>query len=191
MRLSIIATQMLAASALAMPAALKRRQGQEIEAEGGDQVSGGPSALSNPVINNGQMVDSSLVTGSGGGADGAGAGDFINNAFGNSIVHVNSNSANKDNLVINPTTISSNGNGGPTANGNHDNLGDTQNVFPGFRKRDSWVTAGAVDSHWVDAVPYYPAVPLYAPGFAYFPVAPVGPQVTHNQQNAAIVQNQA
>ncbi|KAJ1857860.1 hypothetical protein GGF49_001689 [Coemansia sp. RSA 1853] len=184
MRLSIVLAQVLAATAMAHPAILKR-DGQEIEAEVGDSVSGGPAAVSNPNVNNGNQVDSSLVT-----TGGSDAGDFINNAFGNSITHINSNSANKDNIVINPTTVTSNGNGGPTANGDANNLGDTQNVFPGFRKRETWVTGSEFESHWQGAVPVYPGmVPYYPYPQAFY--VPVEPQVNINHQNAAIVQNQA
>ncbi|KAJ2342920.1 hypothetical protein GGF43_005816, partial [Coemansia sp. RSA 2618] len=173
----------LAASVMAAPARINRREAQEIEAEAGDSVSGGPAAISSPNVNNGNSVDSSLITN--GGAD---QGDFINNAFGNSITHVNSNSANKDNIVINPTTVTTDGNSGLTANGNANALGNTQNGF--IRKRDSWVTGGTFESHSDGFVPFYPGfVPLYAPAPIFY--APVGPQVNHNQQNAAIVQNQA
>ncbi|KAJ2342921.1 hypothetical protein GGF43_005817, partial [Coemansia sp. RSA 2618] len=96
---------------MAAPLRLARRDGQEIEAEAGDSISGGSAAINNPNVNNGFQVDSSLITN-----NGAGQGDFINNAFGNSITHINTNSANKDNIVINPTTVTSNGNNGLTAN---------------------------------------------------------------------------
>ncbi|KAJ2608222.1 hypothetical protein H4S08_004527 [Coemansia sp. RSA 1365] len=123
MRFSLIIAQALIATAMAAPTVF-RRDAQEIEAEGGDSNSGGPAAISNPLINNGQQIDSSLVTG------GSSAGDLINNAFGNAVTHINSNSANKDNIVINPSVVTSNGNNGLTANGDENALGAAQNVAP-------------------------------------------------------------
>ncbi|KAJ2157897.1 hypothetical protein GGF46_004183 [Coemansia sp. RSA 552] len=179
MRLSLYLAPALAACAVAVP--LTKRQ--EIEAETGDSVSGGPAAISSPNVNNGNQVDSSLVTG------GGEAGDFINNAFGNSITHVNSNTANKGNIVINPSTVTSGGNEGLTANGDQNSLGDSQNIFP-FVKRDAIVTGGAWESHGVNYVPVYPSWGL-APAWNYVPYPQPIAQVNTNQQNAAIVQNQS
>ncbi|KAJ2793944.1 hypothetical protein H4R21_005695 [Coemansia helicoidea] len=141
MRLSIIVIQALAASVLAAPAYLKRT-GEAIEAAGGDNVSGGPAAVSNPNVNNGDQVDSSLMVNGG-----EGDGDFINNAFGNSITHVNSNQSNKGNLVINPSMTTSDGNSGATANGNQNHLGDSQDVFPEMWKRAGRGPGGHSSQH--------------------------------------------
>ncbi|KAJ2667909.1 hypothetical protein IWW42_005607 [Coemansia sp. RSA 1085] len=177
MKLSLIFAQALVATVLAYPVTFKR-DAQEIEAEAGDSISGGPAALSNPNINNGKQIDSSLIAS--GGPD---AGDLVNNAFGNSFININTNSANKDNLVINPTTITSNGNSGMTANGNQNGLGNTQDIFPSVFKRDTFINGGTFDSHWAGAVPVYPGVvPLYPP-IAY---APLAAQVNHNHQGATI-----
>ncbi|KAJ2077747.1 hypothetical protein H4R24_004934 [Coemansia sp. RSA 988] len=129
MRLSLIIAQALVATALASPIVFKR-ESQEIEAEGGDAVSGGPAAISSPNINNGEQIDSSLITGK------SGAGDIINNPVGNSVTNVNTNSSNKGNIVINPSVITSNGNSGLTANGDDNAMGASQEVGPGkFRRR--------------------------------------------------------
>ncbi|KAJ2777636.1 hypothetical protein H4R18_005047 [Coemansia javaensis] len=178
MRLSLIVAQALAATALAAPALVRR---QAIEAEAGDSVSGGPSAISNPTINNGDMIDSSLITN---GSEGEG--DLVNNAFGNSITHINSNQANKDNLVINPTFVSSGGNSGSTANGNQNHLGDSQDVYPGFiRRRDAIVTNASFNPQFAAGFGYPQAA--YAPVFAGYQPPTINGQV----QNAAIIQNQA
>ncbi|KAJ2720517.1 hypothetical protein GGI07_004562 [Coemansia sp. Benny D115] len=182
MRFSLIVAQVFAATALAAPALIKR---QEFEVESGDSVSGGPAAVSNPNVNNGQQIDSSLITS---GSDGA---NNFANVFGSSFTKVNSNSANKDNIVINPSTTTINGNSGATANGAHNNIGDSQNVIPGvfglFRKRDVVVTGGVFEH-------FYPEHPVF---FGVDPYAPIGFEYVHpvpasfNQQNAAIIQNRA
>ncbi|KAJ2713510.1 hypothetical protein H4R19_002213 [Coemansia spiralis] len=172
MRLSLIVIQALAMSALAAPALLRR---QDIAAASGDSVSGGPAAVSNPNVNNGEQTDSSLIV-SGGASDG----DFINNAFGNSITHVNSNQANKGNLVINPSFTTSDGNSGATANGNQNHLGDSQDMYPGLWRRDVVFNNGR---------PH--AQPVAAPPGAVQLVARPPGHVNANHQDASIVQNQA
>ncbi|KAJ2803013.1 hypothetical protein H4R20_003060 [Coemansia guatemalensis] len=129
MRISLIVAQALAATALAAPTVF-RRTPQEIEAEGGDAFSNGSAAISSPNINNGEQVDSSLITGK------SGAGDIINNPVGNSVTNVNTNSANKGNIVINPSVVTSNGNNGLNANGDENALGASQDIGPvQLRKR--------------------------------------------------------
>ncbi|KAJ1728331.1 hypothetical protein LPJ61_004087 [Coemansia biformis] len=186
MRLSLIVAQALAASVLAAPAVFKR-QSQGIEAETGDSVSGGPAAVSNPNVNNGDQVDGSLIV------NGSEDGDFINNAFGNSITHVNSNQANKGNLVINPSVVTSNGNDGWTANGNQNHLGDSQDVIPGLWRRDAVFTnVATTNARFAHDVPlaYYPQV-FYTPPVAAYPAGYPAAHVSDNRQQASIVQNQA
>ncbi|KAJ2448959.1 hypothetical protein EV183_005161 [Coemansia sp. RSA 2336] len=174
MKLSLILVQALAATVLAYPVVIKR-DAQEIEAEAGDSFSGGPAAISNPTINNGKQTDSSLIV-----AGGTDTGDLVNNAIGNSFININSNSANKDNLVINPTTITSNGNSGATANGNQNSLGNSQDIFPSVFKRDIVINSGAFAPGFAGAVPVQPPAAR----------APVAAPANHNHQGATIVQNQ-
>ncbi|KAJ1862191.1 hypothetical protein LPJ73_000826 [Coemansia sp. RSA 2703] len=182
MRFVLLIAQAFALSALAAPTSFKR---QQISNEEGSSVSGGPSAVSNPVVNNGEMVDSSLITS---GDDGA---NNFANVFGSSFTKINSNSANKDNIVINPSTTTFNGNSGQTANGNGNNIGDTQNVVPGlvglFGKRDAIFTGGVIDN-------YYPGHPvLFGVEPAYIHPVFVDPFIGSaniNHQDATIVQNQ-
>ncbi|KAJ1643573.1 hypothetical protein J3B02_004498 [Coemansia erecta] len=182
MRFLLLAVQTFVISALAAPTVFKR---QEIANEGGDSVSGGPAAVSNPNVNNGQQIDSSLITS---GSDGE---NTFANVFGSSFTKVNSNSANKDNIVINPSITTVNGNSGETANGVGNNIGDSQQVVPGFfgmfGKRDAIVTGGVLDDYHPVQPVFFGVEPAFVhPAFVY-PVAGAG---SINHQNAAIIQNQ-
>ncbi|KAI9503540.1 hypothetical protein GGI25_003663 [Coemansia spiralis] len=191
MRLSILAAQCLAAtSVLAAPSLFVRDggDGQEIEAETGDSVSNGPAAVSNPNINNGLQIDSSLI---GKGEEGQ---NIISNVFGASFTNVKSNTANKDNIVINPTTVNTSGNEGSTANGKGNNIGDSNTVVPGLRRRDVRAAGGVLESYYVQ--PVYAHAPIYAapgpaiafPNFGYG--GPYAGHANYNFQDASIVQNQ-
>ncbi|KAJ1728076.1 hypothetical protein LPJ72_005636 [Coemansia sp. Benny D160-2] len=182
MRLSLLVIQCVTASAVLAAPALRARSNEEIEAEAGDSLSSGPAAISNPNINNGEQIDSSFID------DGStSGGDVFANNFGMTITNVKSNSANKDNIVINPTTVNSNGNAGKTANGQGNNIGDSETVVPGVLfKRDAIVNGGVLDSYY------------FQPGFAYapypglgYPVPYAGGSFNYNFQDATIVQNQA
>ncbi|KAJ1722786.1 hypothetical protein LPJ53_002842 [Coemansia erecta] len=114
---------------------------QEIANSSGPSVASGSSAISNPTINNGQQIDSSLIIGNPLGEDGGvaspesqGGGDVFANVVGGSFTEVNSNSANKDNIVANSHTTTFNGDSGETVNGDLNNIGDSQQVVT-FRRR--------------------------------------------------------
>ncbi|KAJ1890696.1 hypothetical protein LPJ66_007325 [Kickxella alabastrina] len=172
MRLSLIIAQALAATALASPAMFKR---QDIEAESGNQVSGGPSSISTPTVNNGQLLDSSFVS------SGTAGSDVYANNIGTSFTTVNSNSANKGNINNNVHVTTVNGNSGLTANGANNNIGGAQNayypadIFSIFTKRDSVVTGAKPVDHPVltaaavgEPVYAYPGYPGYGyPGYGY------------------------
>ncbi|KAJ2237662.1 hypothetical protein H4R99_000931 [Coemansia sp. RSA 1722] len=182
MRFLLLAVQAFAISALAAPTVFKR---QEISNDGGDSVSGGPAAVSNPNVNNGHQVDSSLIA-----SDSDGANTFAN-VFGSSFTKVNSNSANKDNIVINPSITTVNGNSGQTANGVGNNIGDSQDIVPGFfgmfRKRDAVLTGGVLDNYYPGSPVFFGAEPVFVhPAFGY----PIAGPVNVNHQDASIVQNQ-
>ncbi|KAJ2402857.1 hypothetical protein GGI23_000417 [Coemansia sp. RSA 2559] len=191
MRLSLFVAQCAAASAVLAAPGILVRSNEEIEAEGGDSLSNGPAAISNPNINNGLQVDSSFVD------DGsASGGDVFANNFGTSFTNIKSNSANKDNIVINPTTINSSGNAGKTANGEGNNIGDSETVVPGglFRK-DARFTGGTLESYYVQPgyahAPVYAAPVVYSPHVGYgYAVPYAGGQVNYNFQDGSIVQNQ-
>ncbi|KAI8321118.1 hypothetical protein GQ54DRAFT_262366 [Martensiomyces pterosporus] len=154
---------------------------QEVGFTGGDSVSGGPSAISNLNVNNGWQSDSSLFAGSGSGATGAG-GNTFNNVIGSSFSTVNSNSANKDNIVINPSEISVSGNDGWTANGDGNHLGPVQNNFDGHGRVPFFKRGGDVvfaDNHHqadVAAIGFIgaalPARPFVVPAAGYALQAP-------------------
>ncbi|KAJ1663736.1 hypothetical protein IW140_004662 [Coemansia sp. RSA 1813] len=191
MRLSVLLAQCAAATTVLAAPSLLVRSNEEIEAEGGDSLSNGPAAVSNPNINNGFQVDSSLVDD--GSKDG---GDIFANNFGTSFTNVKSNSANKDNIVINPTTVNSNGNAGKTANGQGNNIGDSETVVPGVLfRRDARVIGGTLESYY--AQPGYAYAPVYGAPVNYAPYAGfgyagpyAGAQANYNFQDASIVQNQ-
>ncbi|KAJ2823073.1 hypothetical protein IWW50_003940 [Coemansia erecta] len=104
---------LLAASALAAPAALHRRQLP------GDSVNG-PTALSNPNINNGAQDDGVLKdTESFDGAQ-------IINPIGNDLTKVNENTNVHDNVLQNPNFNVAHDTQGPAV------VGNDNEVFPGF-----------------------------------------------------------
>ncbi|KAJ1998841.1 hypothetical protein H4R26_005304, partial [Coemansia thaxteri] len=155
MQLALLVAQVLAVSALAAPVVFKR---QQISSDGGDSVSAGSTAVSNPIVNNGEMVDSSIIN------NGSDGGDTFANVIGSSFTKVTSNNSNKDNIVINPSTTTVNGNSGQTANGMDNHVGDTQHVagVPALWRRNA-VFSGAVldDVHYGyghEAVYDYPQI---------------------------------
>ncbi|KAJ2785944.1 hypothetical protein GGI15_001754 [Coemansia interrupta] len=143
MRFTLVAAivQVFAVAALAAPTAMQFRR-QELANSSEPSVSSGSSAISNPTINNGQQIDSSLIIGGNPlGEDGGaaspgsqGAGDVFANVVGGSFTDINSNSANKDNIVANSHTTTFNGDSGETVNGDLNNIGDSQQVAA-FRRR--------------------------------------------------------
>ncbi|KAJ1798730.1 hypothetical protein LPJ75_006795, partial [Coemansia sp. RSA 2598] len=135
MRFSVIFLQALVAGALAAPMGSMMKR-QEVSSSNGAAVSSGSSAVSNPNINNGNQIDSSLIVG--GPAAGAGeveaqdpgsAGDKVfADVMGASFTEINTNSANKDNIVANAHITTINGNEGETINGEASNIGDSQRI---------------------------------------------------------------
>ncbi|PIA14136.1 hypothetical protein COEREDRAFT_82961 [Coemansia reversa NRRL 1564] len=160
---------------------------QQIGSDSGPTVADGPSAVSNPNINNGQQAQNSLVDGSNKG------GNVFQGLTGNTFSDSVSNLGISDNNFVNPSQTSVSGNKGDTANGEGNHIGDFIQAATGFgpiRKRD------AVFNNFDHAAwGYHPVFPVYAPvyGVPVYPhpgfVAPVA-HVNHNSQNAAIVQNQ-
>ncbi|KAJ2868742.1 hypothetical protein FB639_004826, partial [Coemansia asiatica] len=127
---------LIAGTALAAPMSTMMRR-QEMFNSSGASVSGGSSAVSNPNINNGEQIDSSLIVGgqaAGAGLeaqapeDAAAGGNVFANVMGTSFTEVNSNSANKDNIVVNAHLTTINGDEGETINGQANNIGDSQRV---------------------------------------------------------------
>ncbi|KAJ2355315.1 hypothetical protein IWW50_000673 [Coemansia erecta] len=201
--MQIFATLLVAATAVIA---------QQVGSDQGPTVASGPSAVSNPNVNNGEQFTNSLLS----------TGNEGHNIFegleGNSFSNVKSNTGMSDNNFVNPSTSHVQGNTGATANGEHNNIGDFFDAggFVPFHKRDAifnngagfgyggYPAVGGYAPHAVYAQPAYAPVyahPAYAPVYAHpaayaRPVAahpaafPVG-QINHNQQNAAIVQNQA
>ncbi|KAJ2380714.1 hypothetical protein GGI05_006218, partial [Coemansia sp. RSA 2603] len=134
MRFTLIAVivQVFAVATLAAPT-VKQFRRQEVANSSGPSVASGSSAISNPTINNGQQIDSSLIIGNPLGEDGGvaspesqGGGDIFANVVGGSFTDINSNSANKDNIVANSHTTTFNGASGETVNGDLNNIGDSQ-----------------------------------------------------------------
>ncbi|KAJ2726274.1 hypothetical protein GGI07_000751 [Coemansia sp. Benny D115] len=131
----------------------------------------------NPNINNGFQIDSSVIVG-GGGIDGSEApepaaqgGSNFANVVGASFTEVNSNSANKDNIVINASTTTVNGDSGDTTNGVGNNIGDTQHTSGGLARRDVvFNNGGHLPPHHVVAV---------EPVFAPFVVPPFSGEFVH------------
>ncbi|KAJ2803535.1 hypothetical protein H4R20_002856 [Coemansia guatemalensis] len=161
---------------------------QQIGSDGGPTVADGPSAVSNPNINNGQQAQNSLVDGSDKG------GNVFQGLSGNTFTDSTTNFGLSDSNFINPSKTSVSGNSGATTNGAGNQIGDILSGATGFgpfRKRDA-----VFNNYDHPAWGYQPAFPIYAPvyGFPVYPhpgfAAPVA-SVNHNGQNAAIVQNQA
>ncbi|KAI8319982.1 hypothetical protein GQ54DRAFT_12050, partial [Martensiomyces pterosporus] len=218
MRISILAAQFFAVAAIAAPVTFKREPGilkrepnvfkrepvvfkrQEIASDGGDSISGGPAAISDTDVNSGTKIDSSVIS------NGSEGENSFANVFGSSFTKVTSNSSNKGNININPSSTVINGNSGQTANGVGNGVGDVENgghrrraasvdrrgVFVGDRPIDNAVVVIGGDSFFNDPLvvhdPFvdgllfdYPHDPRFGP--------PAG-HVNVNHQDATIVQNQ-
>ncbi|KAJ2704090.1 hypothetical protein FB645_003565 [Coemansia sp. IMI 203386] len=105
---------------------------QEIGFTDGPSIADGPSAVSNPNVNNGWQADSSLFSGgSTGGSSAQPGANVFNDVVGSTFTSINSNSAFKDNIVNNPSKVSVSGDKGWTANGDGNQLGPVENVFSG------------------------------------------------------------
>ncbi|KAJ2778875.1 hypothetical protein H4R18_004335 [Coemansia javaensis] len=163
-----------ATTAVTLLAALSMTVAQEIGFTDGANVVDGPNAISNPVVNNGWMSDSSLISGLGGSS--SAAPDVFNNVAGSDFVSVNANMAIKDNLVNNPSFTGVSGNSGWTANGDSNQLGPVSNAF-GVHKRGGDVIFAdnhhQVNSQVAAAVPAAPlayAWPYFQPFVAAAPL---------------------
>ncbi|PIA14135.1 hypothetical protein COEREDRAFT_82959 [Coemansia reversa NRRL 1564] len=184
---------------------------QQIGSDQGPNVSNGPSAVSNPNVNNGQQLQNSLVSG------GSKGGNVFEDLVGNTFIDSASNVGISDNNFVNPSSTSVSGNTGATTNGQGNSIGDFFGAIPGgipigFHKRDAvfnnyghgqvgypvgYAPHGAPVHVLPAPVYHHPVyVPVHHVQASYPAVAPrpvgypVG-QVNHNSQNAAIVQNQA
>ncbi|KAJ1847266.1 hypothetical protein LPJ73_004297 [Coemansia sp. RSA 2703] len=189
---------------------------QQIGSEEGPSVSSGPTAVSNPNVNNGWQAQNSLFDS--GHKGGNVFQDLVGNTFSDSV----SNTATNDNNFVNPSQTKVSGNTGATTNGEGNHIGDVFSQgfggFAPFGKRDAvfnnygYGHAGypAVYGGYHSAAPVYAHPVAYAPArpVAYAPVrpvsyAPVRPvtyapayapafpaQYNHNVQKASIVQNQ-
>ncbi|KAJ2770085.1 hypothetical protein IWQ56_002300 [Coemansia nantahalensis] len=118
--MQLFATLLVAASAV---------MAQQIGSDQGTTVSSGPSAISNPNVNNGQQFQNSLVSA------GSKGGNVFEGLTGNTFVDSASNMGMSDNNMINPAHTSVQGNSGATANGEGNFIGD---MFQGgFMRRDA------------------------------------------------------
>ncbi|KAJ1809455.1 hypothetical protein LPJ75_004386 [Coemansia sp. RSA 2598] len=106
---------------------------QEIGFTDGPSFANGPSAISNPNVNNGWQSDSSLFSGGSASGSAQPQANVFNDVVGSTFTSINSNSAFKDNIVNNPSKVSVSGNEGWTANGDGNHLGAVENVFDGAR----------------------------------------------------------
>ncbi|KAJ1949577.1 hypothetical protein EC988_004719 [Linderina pennispora] len=206
---TFILAPILAALAIASP--VHRRQ--QVGSAQGDAIDTGANAISSPNINEGTQVEDSIIDNS------SDAGSTSAGNFGTSVTKVNSNSVNKGNIVVNPSTTTTSGNTGTTVDGFGNQVGDDFGILPfltdflakrdiverALAKRDI-VERGPVRRSAIFASPDFvdPFDLGYFPG-QYLPVGfpvdvpvalPVGfavaPGSSHNQvQNAGIVQNQA
>ncbi|KAJ2596421.1 hypothetical protein GGF39_003453 [Coemansia sp. RSA 1721] len=138
----------------------------------GASVSSGSAAVSSPNVNNAEQIDSSLIVGGGGQPGGAGAeleapqdagGNVFADVMGSSFTQINSNSANKDNIVTNAHLTTINGDQGETTNGEANNIGDSQHVAGFVRRRDVVVNNGAPIQPVVLLNNQFESVPVFVP----------------------------
>ncbi|KAJ2077577.1 hypothetical protein H4R24_005049 [Coemansia sp. RSA 988] len=125
--MQIFATLLVAASAVLA---------QQIGSDQGPNVASGPSAVSNPNVNNGQQLQNSLVS------SGSKGGNVFEDLVGNTFIDTTSNVGISDNNFVNPSTTTVSGNSGATTNGEGNHIGDFVSGIPGglgfgFRKRDA------------------------------------------------------
>ncbi|KAJ2829757.1 hypothetical protein IWW50_000672 [Coemansia erecta] len=177
---------------------------QQVGSSSEGTFSGGENAVSNPNINNGQQFTNALVDG------GDKGGNVFHGLKGNQFSDVTSNTGLSDNNFINPSQDNVEGNHGETTNGVGNNIGDfVQGLggVGGFHRRDVIRRRDFIDrrsasrrdavvnnfghseawGHPIAVEPFAPVVGVPVRPHAGF----AGPgHVNHNQQNAAIVQNQ-
>lgn len=107
---------------------------QQVGSESGAKLSDGPSAVSNPNVNNGWQSQNSLFNS---GSDG---GNVFHDLHGNKFSSKLSNSAVNDNNFVNPSQSHVMGNKGDTTNGEGNHIGD---VLDGvFHKRGGAIYGG-------------------------------------------------
>ncbi|KAJ2850601.1 hypothetical protein IWW36_001782 [Coemansia brasiliensis] len=170
---------------------------QQLGSDGGSTVAGGPSAVSNANVNNGEQSTNSLLsTGESGGNEFSGV---TNSKFSSSL----SNVGLSDNNIVNPSSSSTSGNSGPTTNGEHNHIGNDVIPHHRFLRRSAvynnyggydyphpaagYAPAPYAPVHY--AQPVYP-YPVYAqPVYAH--PAPYAAGANRNYQSASIVQNHA
>ncbi|KAJ2467138.1 hypothetical protein GGI02_004133 [Coemansia sp. RSA 2322] len=105
---------------------------QQIGSEEGPSVSNGPTALSNPNVNNGWQSQNSLIN------NGVDGGNVFEGLSGNTFNKALSNSAISDTNFINPSQSHVAGNNGPTTNGEGNMIGDFfGGGAAGFHRRDA------------------------------------------------------
>ncbi|KAJ2714038.1 hypothetical protein H4R19_001936 [Coemansia spiralis] len=175
--MQLFATLLVAASAV---------MAQQIGSDQGSTVSGGPAAVSNPNVNNGQQFQNSLVDA------GSKGGNVFEGLTGNTFVDSASNVGMMDNNMINPSRTSVQGNTGSTANGEGNFIGDLLQGIPGGNwKRDAVFNNNFGYAH-AFAHGGYPAfagagVGYPHPGFAHagYPVAIAQPVYAHPYPVAA------
>ncbi|KAJ2852779.1 hypothetical protein GGI22_005145, partial [Coemansia erecta] len=102
---------------------------QQQDQNQGPNLSDGPSAVSNPNINNGDQFQGSFVDGSTSGRN------QISGAVDGSFNHQASNSDIQDSNFVNPSQNSLSGNKGNTANGEGNSIGDIFGVGGFFRRQ--------------------------------------------------------
>ncbi|KAJ2803534.1 hypothetical protein H4R20_002855 [Coemansia guatemalensis] len=150
--MQIFATLLVAASAVLA---------QQIGSEQGPDVASGPSAVSNPNVNNGQQFQNSLVS------SGSKGGNVFEDLVGNTFIDTTSNVGISDNNFVNPSTTSVSGNTGATTNGEGNHIGDFIGGLPGGLPIGLGV-GGPVGFHKRDAVfnNYGHGHPGYPVGYA-------------------------
>ncbi|KAJ1662572.1 hypothetical protein EV178_005772 [Coemansia sp. RSA 1646] len=104
---------------------------QQQDSNQGPNLSNGPSAVSNPNINNGEQFQGSFVDGSRSGGNQVGPGGSVDGSFN----HQASNSAIMDSNFVNPSQNSLSGNKGDTANGEGNSIGDVFGAGAFFKRQ--------------------------------------------------------
>ncbi|KAJ1943635.1 hypothetical protein FBU59_002850 [Linderina macrospora] len=124
----------LAALAIAAPAVNKR---QQVGSSLGDAIDTGSNAISSPNVNQGTQIEDSIID------NGFDGGNTFAGNIGSTFTKVTSNSVNKGNIVVNPSTVHTAGNTGETTNGVGNQIGDnveTVPFLPGFWAKRAIVT---------------------------------------------------
>ncbi|KAJ2308437.1 hypothetical protein IWW52_005890 [Coemansia sp. RSA 2704] len=201
--MQIIATLLVAATAVIA---------QQVGSEQGPNVASGPTAVSNPNVNEGQQFQNSLLS------TGNEGGNVFEGLKDNTFNSVKTNTGLSDNNFVNPSQTHVSGNQGPTANGEGNHIGDFVDGLGfaglgGFHRRgvefNNYGHGYGYPSAVVGYAPHAYAQPVYAhPAYAqpayvqpvyahpaYAAPRPVAAypaaHSNHNVQSASIVQNQA